>query len=432
MRIGRGRTAWFAALVSVLGFCWACETRPEEPRGQATPFVIRDSAGVEIVESTAPLWTEETGWTVAPEPEVVIRPDESDYDRIFVKVGGVARLSDGRIVFASRLTQQLFVYGPAGDLLEIWGGPGEGPQEFRGINGMFRCRGDTLVARDIGYLAIVAPSGHVDRKVQIPLGLGPGWAVQLREVSHDCGRALITVQQRQTAPTHLGTESYPLLAMWASLTGPGIDTLGMFQGQELFMHEELPRFFPFHTMPSWATDGSLLYFGIGDEPEIRVLGSGGRVERLIRWDVDREPIPESEWRAYEEDRERFVNWDPGSAVVASPPGVHPHPDWQPIYAAEGDRNRYESGFRFDGEGNLWVRRARREPLLALVSQLRPLRPPERWWVFDSSGRWLGEVETPENFLVKSISGGLLLGISRDELDVEEVRVYRIDRGQQGE
>jgi hypothetical protein len=114
--------------------------------------------------------------------------------------------------------------------------------------------------------------------------------------------------------------------------------------------------------------------------------------------------------------------------MTTPPGVHPHPDWQPIYAAEGAYDGHESGFRFDGEGNLWVRRARREPLLARISQERPLRPPERWFVFDPSGRWLGEVETPEGLVVKAISGGRVLGVAWDEFDVEEVRGYRIERG----
>jgi hypothetical protein len=235
----------------------------------------------------------------------------------------------------------------------------------------------------------------------------------------------MTVQQREIAPTHLGTVSAPRIAVWASLSGPEIDTLGVFQGEERFMHEGNAALFPFNTWPSWATNGTEPYFGVGDEPEIRVLGSGSRVERLIRWEVDRQPIPESEWRAYEEDRERFLEWDPGSVATTSPPGVHPHPDWQPVYAAEGAYDGYESGFRFDGEGNLWVRRARREPLLARVSQERPRRPPDRWWVFAPSGRLLGEVETPGGVVVKAVSGGLVLGVSWDEFDVEEVRAYRI-------
>lgn len=427
MRIDCRRVAWSVALVSVLRFCGACEASPEPPHGQVTPFAVRDSAGVEIVESAAPLWTDATKWTVGPEPEVVIRPDEADFDRIFFKAGNVARLSDGRIVFVSRRTQQLFVYGSTGGFLDIWGEPGEGPQEFRGIEEMFRCRGDTLVVRDIGYFAILAPSGHVDRKIQIPSELGPRGGLRLRGVSQDCGRALTTTQQREMAPTHLGTVSAPRLAVWASLSGPEIDTLGMFQGEERFMQKGYAALFPFNTWPSWATDGSNLYFGVGDEPEIQVLGSGGRIEKLIRWEVDREPIPKSEWQAYEEDRERFLKWDPDAAPMTTPPAVHPHPDWQPIYSAEGAYDGHESGFRFDGEGNLWVRRARREPLLARVSQERPLRPPERWFVFDPSGRWLGEVETPEGVVVKAISGGLVLGVAWDELDVEELRVYRIER-----
>ena len=431
MRVARRPAIWSGALAAVFGVCWGCEAPSEEPGDRATPFVTRDSVGIEIVENKSPLWTDQTRWTVALEPEVVITSDEADYDRIFSKIGDVVRLSDGRVVLESQLTRQLFVYGPTGDLLDRWGGVGEGPQEFREIDGMFRCVGDTLVVRDGAHLAVVYPTGHLGRRIRIRPELGASSAVQLRGISSDCGAALITVQQPNLVPTHLGTVSAQRLTVWASLSGPEIDTLGMFQGEERFMHEGYARLFPFHTMPSWATDGFRLYFGIGDQPEIRVLGSRGQVVRLIRWDVEPEPIPESEWRAYAEDRVQFLEWDPGSAFTTTPPGVHPRPAWQPIYSAEGDHRRYESGFRFDGEGNLWVRRGRREPLLSRVSQERPKRPPDRWWVFDSAGHWLGEIKTPANLLVKYISGGLLLGVSWDDLDVEEVRAYRIERPEAG-
>ena len=266
------------------------------------------------------------------------------------------------------------------------------------------------------------------RKVRIPSELGSLSATQLWGISQDCDAALITVQQTVLAPTHLGTVSYPRLTVWAFLNGPGIDTLGMVQGEELFEWESQPTRFPFHTMPSWAPDRFRLSFGVGDEPEIQVLGSGGRVEKLIRRAVEPRPISDREWQAYAEERERFLEWDPAWTAFTPPPRVHPHPEWQPVYAAEGDQSWYEPGFHFDGEGNLWVRRGRREPLFVRNSQHRAPRPPERWWVFDPFGRWLGEVETPEGVLIKTISGGLVLGVAWDEYDVEEVRGYRVRKG----
>jgi hypothetical protein len=161
-------------------------------------------------------------------------------------------------------------------------------------------------------------------------------------------------------------------------------------------------------------------------PVFQVVDTAGRI---IRWQVEAEPIPPGEWRAYAEERERLLGLEPANRPFTPPRNTHPHPDWQPYYGGEGHAADYEPGFQVDEEGNLWIGRYRRQSLFRTWSTHRPIRPPERWWVFDAGGRWLGEIRTPENLLVKSIRGGLLLGISRTELDVEEVRGYRIDRGE---
>ncbi|MEJ2204371.1 MAG: hypothetical protein P8170_09690 [Gemmatimonadota bacterium] len=48
-----------------------------------------------------------------------------------------------------------------------------------------------------------------------------------------------------------------------------------------------------------------------------------------------------------------------------------------------------------------------------------------WAVFDPAGQWLGEVETPRGGRIWEIGSDDLLGTRRDELDVEEVRMYGI-------
>ena len=52
-----------------------------------------------------------------------------------------------------------------------------------------------------------------------------------------------------------------------------------------------------------------------------------------------------------------------------------------------------------------------------------------WLVFDDSGRWLGRVQTPARFEVNEIGSDYVLGIWRDDLDVEHVRRYAISKVQ---
>ena len=50
-----------------------------------------------------------------------------------------------------------------------------------------------------------------------------------------------------------------------------------------------------------------------------------------------------------------------------------------------------------------------------------------WNVFDPEGRWMGDIEIPYGGYVYEIGVDYLLGVWVDELDVEQVRLYRIDR-----
>ena len=70
--------------------------------------------------------------------------------------------------------------------------------------------------------------------------------------------------------------------------------------------------------------------------------------------------------------------------------------------------------RADALGNLWV--ADYDPLVA--------RAP-RWSVFNAEGVWLGVVTTPEGFRPLDIGSDYVLGLWRDENDVEHVGMYQL-------
>jgi hypothetical protein len=53
--------------------------------------------------------------------------------------------------------------------------------------------------------------------------------------------------------------------------------------------------------------------------------------------------------------------------------------------------------------------------------------PIPWSVFDSSGVWLGDVEMPEGFMMKTVTHTRALGFRTDALGVKEVEVYGLVR-----
>ena len=75
-----------------------------------------------------------------------------------------------------------------------------------------------------------------------------------------------------------------------------------------------------------------------------------------------------------------------------------------------------SGMLVDADENLWV------------SRYAYLPGPRTWDVFDASGQLLGEVRMPRYFFPRQITNSEIIGSSRDAMEIERVKVYRIRKG----
>lgn len=76
-----------------------------------------------------------------------------------------------------------------------------------------------------------------------------------------------------------------------------------------------------------------------------------------------------------------------------------------------------SDLRVDETGCIWLRTGRHFP---------PLAPSREWTVFSADGRLLGRVSLPESFEVLEFGIDNLLGVWKDEMDVEFVRLYALE------
>ncbi len=89
---------------------------------------MQDSAGVQIIESTAPAWPTGEGWTVGGEPALHIGVIEGPDEYQFMVVTGVFEV-DGRIVVGD-WSGEIRFYDDAGTFLGAFGREGQGPGEF--------------------------------------------------------------------------------------------------------------------------------------------------------------------------------------------------------------------------------------------------------------------------------------------------------------
>ncbi len=74
------------------------------------------------------------------------------------------------------------------------------------------------------------------------------------------------------------------------------------------------------------------------------------------------------------------------------------------------------GIQLDDDGNVWVAE------YFLPGETRNART-----VFGPDGVWLGSLELPPRFAPHHIGGDFVLGVWRDELDVESVRLYELTK-----
>ena len=163
--------------------------------------------------------------------------------------------------------------------------------------------------------------------------------------------------------------------------------------------------------------------------EIRAFRDDGTLARIVR----REHVPRATTEA---DREAYVEGElarieEALARAASLPG----PEGMEIRArmsslrGEQGRELFESTplaphfpafstILSDASGNLWVRE---------YDFPREERPAPLWTVFDPEGRVLGFIETPSGLRIGQIGEDYILGHYEDQLEVEYVQVWALER-----
>ena len=116
---------------------------------------------------------------------------------------------------------------------------------------------------------------------------------------------------------------------------------------------------------------------------------------------------------------------------AASPGYRPMgADWTAasFRALTGDEQvPVFSDFLVDGEESVWVRDYEPAIHATHLGGLVTAGAGGEWMILDLQGRRVGSLAVPEDFEPLSIDSDHLIGVRRDELGVESVRVYRIER-----
>jgi len=378
--------------------------------GRANPRA--DPADSQLAANASPAWNDGQGWRLASAPGAVIGRSDGASAYQLGHVSDALIISDTMVVIADRGTRQVRYFSTGGTHLRTVGGTGDGPGEFRWIDWM-GARGDTVVVWDpvTARITLLRHDGMVARTLRAASAAGDVY--RAAGLLPDGSLVLRVPTPREEIKKGEWTESGRYLRV-STRDGAKVGLLGPFELGERFTRFEGPNsvtdnvIFGRKGMVVATRDGLLT--GMGDRFEITLRRADGTPVRLIG--RPRRPKPASA-SDVEADRRQLIDTsdlatiDPMMAQVQRRMFAElPHRDTLPAITRA----------LVDGSGNVWMEEFRIDE-----------KTSGTWSVFDPGGRWLGQVQTPAGVKVLSISHDAVVGLSKDEDDVEHVVVYPLLR-----
>ena len=379
---------------------------------------VSDSAGVTLVTSTAPAWGVAPAWRLDTVPTLSIGDASGKNPVLLVEVNGVRLLTDGRIAVASGDAHAVLYFDPQGKLLGRSGRNGAGPGEFRAVH-LVGNRGDSLLVwdADLDRATMLDPQGKVLRTFALASGdsaTAPRYGFAPLAIFGD-GSLLLAGRSGASTGDRSGLTRDTVPLRRADANGILGRPIVAVPGSEAFViatRKYVSRFErPFGRRTIIATQGVTTLVGTGDMDGVTGYDTTGRMTTRYLIDRPRHLIPDSDINAIGQKQGEQVSQLPSefAAVLrrvlleTGPPATLPPADQLVI----------------DATGAIWLRDD--------VGPVLRDSIPQRWTVLDSTGAWLGSVTMPRRLEVHQITTDRVVGVWRDENDVEYVRVYRFKR-----
>ncbi|MYA10582.1 MAG: hypothetical protein F4087_04685 [Gemmatimonadetes bacterium] len=394
----------------------------------ATGVVVTDSAGIEVVDISAEVLDALPVWTFSGEPMLTIGKTTGEDPYLFARIQDALRLPGGEIVVLEGFDFEFRIFGADGLFRASFGGRGEGPGEFGEIVGLSkRTQGGIAVADNrLRRVTLFDDQGVVSasRSTACP---ADGWYFNDISLCYFGGftadGAAFWYGTRRSGGRQPGINPGALqrtpggiryLALRSGDSTQVIDSVsGRSRARVVQMRGGVPALWSvpeiFEPEGHWAFGPRSVALGESARFEIRLRDSSGELRRVLR--VAREP--------------EFVTsaqLDSIRLLMGTPASISPE-DLALQYLDDvqaGGQIPFFSELRFDDAGRLWV--ADYVPPRVL------LLPDTIWWtVFDRDALPLARMATGRSDNILELGEDHVLLRETDEMDVQRVAMYRIER-----
>ncbi|MEX2284652.1 MAG: 6-bladed beta-propeller [Gemmatimonadota bacterium] len=352
----------------------------------------------------------------------------------FQRISAIGVISDGTLFVADGGSSSIRVFDGTGKFIRQWGRRGRGPGEFQSVSRML-FRGDTVFTVDTRQMRVTAfaqdgtvrqtwPIGGTSLNLAIAFAaVDGGWLMQAANTPREWVNSAPSVGTVRQLTTHIGV---------ANKLGAAPDSLRRvvsYQSQRwMAVHVRgvapqlvIPLFEP---QPNHAADyRGHVYVNRDGSYRVDVLDSHGKTVRsLTRRHV---PVPVTSaqvtrFRAQVNAHYDTTRGGPQAAVLAQ--------------ARAGQLARAElltprtippaGRIMVSAGGVVWVERL--DLLTNPVDEFLPSPPPQArpWDVFNANGVFIGTAELPARFSLRVVTENEVVGVERDEFDVEYVVRYK--------
>jgi hypothetical protein len=365
---------------------------------------------------------EDARWRIEEEPVLHIGSADGDPVYQFGRVAVATRLGNGTVLVVDEMTQAMSLFDSAGQYIRRIGGRGKGPGEYTALYRIVRLPADSFLAWDLEQNRGTVYSADGGRVRNLPSSTrGTRYSDPDVMTALPDGRFIAATSAGPPIETPGFTPRHG--GYWRALAildhnGALVDTIGEYSiapcpgtAQECSRSLFAPQGY-------YAVTPARVYYGFNDAMDIAVFDLDGRMNTRIRRDVEpvtiTDAVRDSVYEAMIErtdprDRQRLrrsLETLPRDSVM---------PRFGPL--------------RADAVGNLWVvnitepYQMRPYAFADIKVRFGPSRPS--FAVFDTAGVYLGDVETPRGLEIREIGDDYVLGVWRDDMDVEYVRMHRL-------
>jgi hypothetical protein len=396
---------------------------------EANSFSVRDSAGVQLVESARPSLADDAGWTVDAAPYLTIGQVDGEAPYLLNRVGRVQVMPDGRVLVVNNGDMTLRVFTPEGTFDFQSGGRGDGPGEFRGIGDVWVRNGE-IIAHPASHGAPVNVfdlEGNLLRSYRVQ-GTPTDYATQTRGLFADGSGLGFGAPHPPDAPTLGGVSTVHGALFLIAADGSRMDSIGAVEHTSSVNVGDLGMYpMRFSRWGFVAAGDSVAYLGWNGAPEIKVISRSGALLRIQRWALPEIPVTREQIEIYKDEGVPKVD-SRGNPVSAANQARYQaivdamaHPDKQGLFRE----------MLVDAAGYLWTWRIDPDYYLTAAQREAVAAKPSVWDVFDQEGVWVDVVEVPAGLTVSSVGHDHVAVIARDALGVERVQLHRLSRAGRG-